>query len=123
MDASKVKSDWNTRYAEDFYSFGKEPNDFLIASKEKFPSPGSALCLAEGEGRNGVWLAQLGFEVTGVDLSEVGKQKALALASEKGVSLTFDVADLAEYDFGSEKWDLIISIFCHTSTSPQINSS
>lgn len=71
------------------------------------------LCLAEGEGRNAVWLAQQGLNVTGVDGSAVGLGKAQELATQRGVKITTEVADLADYDLGTERWDAIVSIWCH----------
>jgi len=71
------------------------------------------LCLAEGEGRNAVYLAQQGYEVTAIDSSEVGLQKAQKLANEKGVKIETIVEDLAHYVIDAEKWQGIVSIFCH----------
>ncbi len=71
------------------------------------------LCLAEGEGRNAVWLAQQGFNVTGVDGSAVGLGKAQELSTQRCVKITTEVADLADYDLGTERWDAIVSIWCH----------
>lgn len=104
---------WDTRYAEPGWAFGTEPNDFLRAHAARLPAGGRVLCLAEGEGRNAVWLAEQGFEVTGVDLSPVGLAKAQQLASERGVRITTQVADLAEFDLGASAWDGIVSIFAH----------
>ena len=95
------------------FVYGTEPNDFL-ADVAPGPPPGETLCLADGEGRNGVYLAELGHRVTSVDLTEAGMAKAAALATERGVDLTTVVADLAEYDLGVERWDLVVSIFAHT---------
>ena len=77
---------WDTRYGKDEYAYGTEPNQFL---KEKLEDlePGSILFPAEGEGRNAVYAAQLGWKVSAFDISEVGKQKALKLAGQKKVSI------------------------------------
>ena len=72
------------------------------------------LCLADGEGRNGVFLASLGHTVTSVDLTAAGMAKAARLAAERGVELTTIVADLGDFDLGENQWDLIVSIFAHT---------
>lgn len=69
--------------------------------------------LAEGEGRNAVYLAQQGHDVIGVDSSKVGLDKAQKLAKERGVAISTVVADLKEYDIGEDKWDAVVSIFCH----------
>ena len=106
---------WDSRYAADEaeYVYGIEPNDFLAASVTDLPK-GNVLCLADGEGRNGVYLASLGHTVTSVDLSAAGLVKAAKLAEENGVALETVVADLADFEFGENRWDLIVSIFAHT---------
>ena len=104
---------WESRYLADDYIYGTEPNEFLLASVHGL-DPGDALCLADGEGRNGVYLATLGYTVTSVDLTQAGMAKAARLAAENDVELTTVVADLAGFDLGSDRWDLIVSIFAHT---------
>ncbi len=74
---------------------------------------GDVLVLGDGEGRNGVYLASLGHRVVTVDLSPVGVAKAEKLAKERGVDIDAHVADLADFDMGVEKWDAVVSIFCH----------
>ncbi|MDF7826585.1 class I SAM-dependent methyltransferase [Pontiellaceae bacterium B12227] len=103
---------WDERYAADEYIFGTEPNDFLKAKTHEL-KPGSVLCLADGEGRNGVHLAKLGFDVTAVDVSAVGLEKAKKLAAESGVEITTIQADLNDFVIEPDRWDNIISIFCH----------
>ncbi|MFW2380722.1 MAG: SAM-dependent methyltransferase [Acidimicrobiales bacterium] len=104
---------WDDRYSGDDYLYGTEPNDFLRASVAHV-EPGDALCLADGEGRNGVFLAQLGHRVTSVDLSRRGLEKAQELARERDVEIRTVVADLSSFDLGVDRWDLIVSIFAHT---------
>ena len=104
---------WNERYSETEYIFGTEPNDFLKENFQKIPAGGKVLCLAEGEGRNAVFLAEQGYQVTAMDMSEVGLNKALKLAQDRGVQITTQVADLADYDFGEWQWDSIVSIWAH----------
>ena len=104
---------WNERYSAPHYIYGTEPNDFLREQVSALPPGGRRRCLAEGEGRNAVFLAGQGFAVTAVDLSEVGLAKAAALAASRGVQIDFVHADLADFDLGLERWDGIISIFCH----------
>lgn len=106
-------TDWDARYAEAGWAFGTEPNDFLREQAHHLAAGGRVLCLAEGEGRNAVWLAQQGYDVTGVDLASHGLEKAQRLAAERGVHLTTVVADLATFDFGTASWDGIVSIFAH----------
>lgn len=103
---------WDERYASVDWAFGTEPNDFLREQAAQLPG-GPVLCIGDGEGRNGVYLASLGHEVTSVDLSEVGLAKARRLAAERGVNLTTVVADLAEFQPGQAQWSAVVSIFCH----------
>ncbi len=104
---------WQARYAAEHYVYGTEPNEFLRDAVAALP-PGDALCLADGEGRNSVFLAKRGHRVTAVDLSANGIEKARKLAAERNVTITAVVADLATYDLGVARWDLIVSIFAHT---------
>lgn len=103
---------WDERYAVDDYVYGVEPNEFL-AEKSAQLERGKVLCLAEGEGRNAVYLAELGFAVTAVDSSKVGLTKATRLARERGVAIECVLADLADYKIEAEAWDSVISVFCH----------
>lgn len=108
------KERWERRYGDTAeYVYGTQPNDFLAASVADLPL-GDVLCLADGEGRNGVHLAHMGHRVTSVDITEAGMAKAARLAAERGVELTTVVADLASFDLGENRWDLIVSIFAHT---------
>jgi 2-polyprenyl-3-methyl-5-hydroxy-6-metoxy-1,4-benzoquinol methylase len=103
---------WDERYQGSAPTYGAEPNDFLV---EQFGllQPGSCLCLAEGQGRNAAWLAGRGLSVTAVDQSSVGMARAQELATQLGVILATKVADLEQFDLGSERWDNIVSIFGH----------
>lgn len=105
---------WDERYSEASFAYGTEANDFLKEQFQKIPAGGRVLCLAEGEGRNAVFLAQNGYQVTAVDLSEVGLKKALKLADDKGVEIVTQVVDLADYTLGDQQWDGIVSIWAHT---------
>ena len=89
---------WNERYNRAEYVFGTEPNDFLKENFQKIPLGGKVLCLAEGEGRNAVFLAEQGYQVTAMDMSNVGLNKALKLAQDRGVDIITQVADLAHYE-------------------------
>lgn len=104
---------WDARYDTEEYVYGRRPNDFLNDMADRLPQGGRVLCLGEGEGRNAVWLAQRGFEVTGIDASAVGLEKAQKLAREAGVEIETVHMDLAEADLGEARWDGIVSIFCH----------
>jgi len=104
---------WDQRYGNaDGFVFGTEPNDFLRDVAEHVPA-GPVLCLAEGEGRNAVFLAGRGHAVTAMDQSAVGLAKAQALADRRGVTLAAAVGDLATYDLGQGRWAGIVAIFMH----------
>ncbi len=103
---------WDQRYAVEEYVYGTRPNDFLASVVDRLPM-GRVLCLAEGEGRNAVFLAEQGFEVTAADSSAVGLEKARKLAGQRGVHIETVVADLAHYEIVPESWDAIVAIFCH----------
>jgi len=107
------RDSWNERYRDKDYLYGTEPNDFLRAEVGQIPK-GRVLCLAEGEGRNAVFLAKLGYEVTGVDFSAAGLRKAEALAKNHGVKLRLIEADLATFDLGIDRWHGIVSMWAHT---------
>lgn len=104
---------WDERYADASFYYGTDANDFLIAQAHRLPPKARVLCLAEGEGRNAVYLAGLGHQVTAVDGSAVGLEKAQRFAQERGVGLQTVVADLAEYAIGEAQWDAVISVWCH----------
>ena len=104
---------WDERYAtQDFY-YGTAPNDFLLSQIPTLRKPGRVLCLAEGEGRNAVFLAEQGFDVTAVDGSSVGLDKMKRLAAQRNVLVTSIVADLTDFDLGVNNWDGIVAIWCH----------
>lgn len=102
---------WDERYSSDDYAYGTTPNTFLQQHYASIPK-GKILSLAEGEGRNAVFLAKQGYAVTAVDGSLVGLNKAKRLAGQNGVSIECIHADLADYDPGEQAWDGIVSIFC-----------
>ncbi len=103
---------WDEKYSAPDYIYGTKPNDFLAQNFNLLPK-GNILCLAEGEGRNAVFLAKQGYSVTAVDGSAIGLKKAQRLTEDNNVSIEFIHADLADYELGEQKWDGIVSIFCH----------
>ncbi len=103
---------WDERYAAEHYIYGIQPNTFLEQNFTQIPK-GKVLCLADGEGRNSVFLAKQGYKVTAIDSSAVGIEKAKKLAQDNSVQVNYVHADLATYPLGSEQWDGIVSIFCH----------
>jgi cyclopropane fatty-acyl-phospholipid synthase-like methyltransferase len=111
---------WDTRYRDKGYVYGLSPNDFLREHATLFKAGDKVLSLAEGEGRNAVFLAQQGCKVCGVDFSAEGRKKTLQLAQKQGVEIDYDVADLTQYDMGEEQWDGIVSIFCHVVDSARL---
>ena len=111
-EAPTPRSMWEQRYGTDEYLFGTEPNEFLRTSVSLLPT-GSVLCLAEGEGRNAVFLAECGFDVHSVDLTEAGVAKTRRLAEGRGVNVDAAVGDLADFHIGSARYDVIVSIFAH----------
>lgn len=104
---------WDQRYGGHGFAYGTDPNVFLRQSTPLLPPTGRILCLAEGEGRNGVYLAERGYEVDCVDSSRVGLEKAAQLARSRSVTINTVVADLQTYHFEPDHYDGIISIFCH----------
>jgi 2-polyprenyl-3-methyl-5-hydroxy-6-metoxy-1,4-benzoquinol methylase len=110
-----MKEFWNERYAETAYAYGQEANDFLKA--QQIGSDLKVLCLAEGEGRNGVYLAGHGNDVTCIDYSEEGLKKTSQLAEQNGVEVSCICADLGEINLVENSWDVIVAIFAHFPTS------
>jgi cyclopropane fatty-acyl-phospholipid synthase-like methyltransferase len=102
---------WNERYAGDEYHFGTEPNAFLVSQKDLLKPGMSCLAVADGEGRNGVWLAQQGLDVLSVDSSSVAQEKAGKLAQLRGVTMKFEQVDLSQWDWGTNRFDVVAAIF------------
>ena len=102
---------WNQRYGGDEFVYGTEPNSFLVENAKLLTGP--VLSLAEGEGRNAVFLASMGLDVLGVDGAAVGLAKANKLAESKGVSIRTEVADLATYEPSVNSFGSVISISAH----------
>ncbi len=107
-----MKAFWNERYSETHYVYGKAPNAFFREHIQGIPT-GKALFPAEGEGRNAVYAASLGWQVSCFDYSEAGQQKALALASETGVSIDYQVCSLMEFSFPEQAFSLVGLFFAH----------
>lgn len=103
---------WDERYSLPEYAFGTQPNDFLVSVASKIPQ-GRVLCLGEGEGRNAVYLASLGYEVVAVDQSKIGLAKAEQFATQQQVKIHTIAADLADFVIEPKSWQGIVSIFCH----------
>jgi cyclopropane fatty-acyl-phospholipid synthase-like methyltransferase len=102
---------WDERYAGDEYLFGTEPNAFLL-SQQALLKPGAyCLAVADGEGRNGVWLAGQGLRVLSAEASAVALNKAKKLAQQRGVNVDFELADLLQWDWGVDRFDVVAAIF------------
>ena len=103
---------WNDRYSAEDYAYGKGPNLFFKEQIDKL-TPGKILLLGEGEGRNAVYAAKIGWKVTAVDFSEQAKTKALALAKENNVSIEYIVSNLGEYKFPINEFDNVSLVYIH----------
>ena len=102
---------WETRYATPEYLYGTEPNAFLKAQAGLLPKAGKALAVADGEGRNGVWLARQGLDVTSIDFSPAAQAKARALAAQHKVAITFIEADVHAWPYPENAFDVVAEIF------------
>jgi SAM-dependent methyltransferase len=107
---------WEDRYRVPAYVFGTEPNYFLVSCKALLPRSGKALAVADGEGRNGIWLAEQGLEVLSLDFSPSAQEKARALAKQRGVTLTIAQADVHTWDYPEAAFDVVVEIFTQFST-------
>jgi SAM-dependent methyltransferase len=110
---------WEKRYAAPEYLYGTEPNAFLKAQANLLPKTGKALAVADGEGRNGVWLADQGLDVLSVDFSPTAQAKAKALAQRRGVSVRFVQADVTAWDWPTAEFDVIAVIFIQFCAPPE----
>jgi SAM-dependent methyltransferase len=124
-------NNWDERYAGEDYFFGTEPNAFLVEQRLLLKPGMSCLAVADGEGRNGVWLAQQGLRVLSVEASPVALEKARKLARQRGVTdgttshltrlpnnasqvigyVEFEQADLAQWQWGENRFDIVVAIF------------
>ena len=102
---------WNKRFAGEQYLFGREPNEFLRAKAGQLRAGGRVLCVADGEGRNSVWLARQGLQVDAFDLAEVGVAKAQRLAESQGVSVNYEIRDCDARDWQPAAYDGVVAIF------------
>jgi SAM-dependent methyltransferase len=110
---------WQGRYAAPEYIFGEGPNAFLGAQGPLLPAKGQALAVADGEGRNGVWLAEQGLDVLSIDFAPNGQAKAKALAEKRGVKLGLVLADVHEWAYPEAAFDVVAEIFTQFSDPEQ----
>lgn len=111
MTADGELQRWNARFSEPDYIFGTAPNRFLAAQKARLRSRERALCVADGEGRNSVWLAEQGLEVDAFDFSPVAVEKARRLAEERGVRVNHEVASVDGWRWPQGGYDAVVAIF------------
>jgi SAM-dependent methyltransferase len=103
---------WNDRYSADQFAYGEHPNNYLKEQLEKL-NTGTILFPAEGEGRNAVFAAKLGWAVSAFDISIEGKNKALRLAKANNVTIDYQVGELQTLNYTPEQFDVIALIYAH----------
>ena len=108
---SEPVNPWDERFAGEEYLFGEAPNAFLARQATHLPAHGLALAVADGEGRNGVWLAQQGLSVVSLDGSRVAQAKAKRLAERAGVTMEIVLADIAAWTWPTDRYDVVAAIF------------
>lgn len=108
-----MKDFWNDRYASEAYAYGETPNAFF-KQEIQYLKPGKLLFPAEGEGRNAVYAASLGWDVTAFDISIEGKLKAEKLAKKSGVKINYIISDFSDIEFENDMFDCVVLIFAHT---------
>ena len=120
LEARRTMSNiWDERYASEEYLFGTEPNAFLVSQRHLLKHGMRCLAVADGEGRNGVWLAGQVLDVLSVDASPVAAAKAHKLAVHCGVDLKCEVAELLDWDWGENRYDIVVAIFIQFATHEQ----
>jgi SAM-dependent methyltransferase len=107
---------WEARFAVPDYAFGKEPNYFLKSCRPLLPRHGRALSVADGEGRNGIWLAEQGLDVVSIDFSPSAQKKARALAAERQVAVSFIQTDVHAWAYPQADFDVVVEIFTQFSS-------
>jgi SAM-dependent methyltransferase len=110
---------WQNRYSVEEFVFGEAPNEFLASKKHLLPAGGKVLAVADGEGRNGVWLAGQGLDVLSMDFSPAAQAKARTLAERQGVSLTFKLEDVHGWTYPENAFDVVVDIFTQFSDPEQ----
>jgi len=103
---------WNERFDKKEFIFGKEPNEYLVEQASRYLKPSSSvLCIADGEGRNGVWLARHGMRVTGFDVSDIALSKANQFAADNKVNIQYSLCDTDGFDWQASSYDAVVGIF------------
>lgn len=120
----KDKEKWNKKYGASDHTADRQPCAWFSENAHLLSGQGKALDIAMGEGRNAAFAAELGYDVTGIDISEVGVERAKGLAEEKKLKLNYKVADLDNYEFGENEYDLILCFyFLDRRLFPEIKSA
>ncbi|MDO8874531.1 MAG: class I SAM-dependent methyltransferase [Pseudolabrys sp.] len=110
---------WQQRFGEPGYLFGTEPNAFLKSQSALLRKGGRALALADGEGRNGVFMAEQGLDVLSLDFSPVAQEKARKLAAARGVALRVEQGDVVNWDYPADTYDVVVGIFFQFAAPPE----
>ncbi len=113
--SAPISAQWDERFSGRGYLYGVEPNSWLMSQRERLEPGMRILAVGDGEGRNGVWLAQQGMEVMSVDASPVGLRKAMTLALNRGATLMTHCADLVTWQWPYEAYDAVVAVFLHFS--------
>ena len=113
MFTNHTQQFWNDRYEKVDFAYGTAPNAFLVSQQHRLRPGMHALAVGDGEGRNGVWLAQQDLDVLSVDLSSAGLEKAQALARDKSITLRTQQVDLSSWEWPEDAFDIVISIYLH----------
>jgi cyclopropane fatty-acyl-phospholipid synthase-like methyltransferase len=112
MSFTNATQFWNERFDKKEFIFGKEPNEYLVEQSSHYLKPNSSvLCIADGEGRNGVWLAKQGMRVTGFDVSDIALAKANQLAADNEVNIQYSLCDTDGFDWQANTYDAVVGIF------------
>jgi SAM-dependent methyltransferase len=119
MTDEAKRARWNERFSSEAYLFGTAPNAFLVSQRPLLQPGKTVLAVADGEGRNGVWLAEQGLDVLSIDFSPVALEKARKLASERGVRLRTEQADLFAWNWEARSFDAVVAIFVQFATPPE----
>ena len=111
MTDEAKRARWNDRFSSEAYLFGTAPNAFLVSQRPLLQPGTTVLAVADGEGRNGVWLAEQGLDVLSVDFSPTALEKAKSLARERGVTLQTLQADIITWEWPEAEFDVVVGIF------------
>ena len=112
MNFDDAKEFWNQRFNKQEFIFGKEPNEYLALQAKAYLKPNQkVLCIADGEGRNGVWLAKQGMQVVGFDVSDIALEKAKQFAQDNQVEIAYLLSDTDSFNWQENIYDAVIGIF------------